>query len=91
MSENSRLQTSGFRLKEQPETTMAGQGRVLSLRKEEATTATLEEAVPEMLDEMLARFQEVGVARMLRLADEMVRARLERPAASHLTRPGQAN
>jgi hypothetical protein len=55
------------------------------------TTATLEEAVPEMLDEMLARFQEVGVARILRLADEMVRARLEQPAASHLTRPGQTN
>ena len=55
------------------------------------TTATLEETVPEMLDEMLARFQEVGVARILRLADEMVRARLELSAASHLTRPGQAN
>jgi len=56
-----------------------------------ATSATLEAAMPEMLDEMLARFQEVGVSRILRLADEMVRARLELSAASHLTRPGQTN
>jgi hypothetical protein len=89
MSENSRLQTSVLRFQEQPETTTAGQGRALSLREE--TTATLEEVVPEMLDEVLARFQEVGVARILRLADEMVRARLELSATSHLTRPGQAN
>jgi hypothetical protein len=54
-------------------------------------TTTLESAMPEMLDEMLARFQEVGVSRILRLADEMVRARLELSPASHLTRPGQTN
>ena len=47
--------------------------------------------MPEMLDEMLARFQEVGVSRILHLADEMVRARLELSPASHLTRPGQTN
>ncbi len=54
-------------------------------------TTTLESAMPEMLDEMLARFQEVGVSRILHLADEMVRARLELSPASHLTRPGQTN
>ena len=45
-------------------------------------TTTLESAMPEMLDEMLARFQEVGVSRILHLADEMVRARLELSPAS---------
>jgi hypothetical protein len=59
---------------------------------QEAVGRTIEEALPQMLDGVLARFQEVGVQRILELADQMVRARLAMPEAAHLTPgPGQSN
>ena len=52
-----------------------------------AETRTIEEALPEMLDQTLEKFQRVGVERILLLAEEMVRARMEQSPADHLA-PG---
>ena len=45
---------------------------------------TIEDALPEMLDQALEKFQRVGVERILLLAEEMVRARMERSPTDHL-------
>ena len=52
-----------------------------------AETRTIEDALPEMLDQALAKFQRVGVERILQLAEEMVRARMEQSPSGHLV-PG---
>jgi hypothetical protein len=49
-----------------------------------APEARLEETLPQMLDALLGDFQAVGVQRLMALADELVRARLEQQADSHL-------
>ncbi|MBN2582724.1 MAG: hypothetical protein JXL80_06615 [Planctomycetes bacterium] len=57
-----------------------------------AESRTIEELLPEMLDQALSRFQRVGVERILMLAEEMVRARVEQPATAHLVPgPGRRN
>jgi len=57
-----------------------------------AETRTIEDALPEMLDQALEKFQQVGVERILLLAEEMVRARMEQSPADHLTSGiGQSN
>ncbi|HOI54358.1 MAG TPA: hypothetical protein PLP01_03845 [Phycisphaerae bacterium] len=45
---------------------------------------TIEDRLPEMLDQVLNRFRRVGVQRICLLAEEMVRARMEQPATAHL-------
>jgi len=52
-----------------------------------AETGTIEDALPEMLDQALEELQRVGVERILLLAEEMVRARMEQPPSDHLV-PG---
>ncbi len=49
-----------------------------------AQTRTIEDALPEMLDQALEKFQRVGVERILLLAEEMVRVRMEQSPTDHL-------
>ena len=54
--------------------------------------ATLEERLPDLMDEVLARLSKVGVERILELAGAMVEARLNEPSSAHLVPgPGQDN
>jgi hypothetical protein len=46
---------------------------------------TIEDRLPEMLDQALSRFRSVGVQRICMLAEELVRARMEAPATAHLS------
>lgn len=50
--------------------------------------ATLEDRLPGMLDDVLGRLSQVGVERILRLAAEMVEARLTASATAHVE-PGR--
>lgn len=45
---------------------------------------TLEDRLPELLDDVLGRLSDVGVARLVELAREATAARMDRPAAAHL-------
>lgn len=47
-------------------------------------STTLEERVPELLDDVLGRLSAVGVRRIMALAGAMVEARIEAPATAHL-------
>ena len=50
-----------------------------------SASTTLEERVPELLDDVLGRLSAVGVQRILALAGAMVEARIEAPATAHLS------
>jgi hypothetical protein len=50
-----------------------------------AEGGTIEDRLPEMLDQVLNRFRRVGVQQICLLAEEMVRARMEQPGTAHLT------
>ncbi len=54
--------------------------------------ATLDDRLPEILDEVLGQLSQVGVDRILQLAGEMVRARMAEPPTAHLApRSGEQN
>ena len=55
---------------------------------EQENGATLEQRLPELLDDVLGRLSEVGVERILELARRMVEARFEQSPVAHLA-PGQ--
>lgn len=46
---------------------------------------TLHDRLPEMIDQALGRLHEIGIERILKLAEAMVEQRLSQPANAHLT------
>ncbi len=51
----------------------------------EQASDTLQDRLPELMDQALGRLREVGIDRILMLAEAMVQERLQEPAEAHLT------
>lgn len=63
--------------------------RVSDIAPETSAADSLQQCLPGMIDQALGRLNEIGVQRLIKLAEAMVQERVKQPADAHLT--GAAN